>query len=72
MLGKLQEPSHCLFQAFLDLSREQAKDNFDLALDGNYGWKQSGRAIKILIPFIYDLISIFNLHNLTACIFSIS
>ncbi|KYO30944.1 hypothetical protein Y1Q_0016343 [Alligator mississippiensis] len=29
-----------LMQVFLDLSREQEKENFDLALDGNYEWKQ--------------------------------
>ncbi|XP_025052017.1 ATP-binding cassette sub-family A member 10 [Alligator sinensis] len=29
-----------LMQVFLELSREQEKENFDLALDGNYEWKQ--------------------------------
>ncbi|NXC31749.1 ABCAA protein, partial [Campylorhamphus procurvoides] len=28
------------FQVFLELSREQEKDNFDLALDGPFDWKQ--------------------------------
>ncbi|NXY75912.1 ABCAA protein, partial [Glareola pratincola] len=28
------------FQVFLELSREQEKDNFDLTLDGTYEWKQ--------------------------------
>ncbi|NWW64557.1 ABCAA protein, partial [Ifrita kowaldi] len=28
------------FQVFLELSREQEKDNFDLALDGTFDWKQ--------------------------------
>ncbi|NXT07775.1 ABCA9 protein, partial [Prunella fulvescens] len=30
----------CLFQVFLELSREQEKDNFDLTLDGTFDWKQ--------------------------------
>lgn len=30
----------CPFQVFLELSREQEKDNFDLALDGTFDWKQ--------------------------------
>ncbi|NWW85031.1 ABCAA protein, partial [Rhynochetos jubatus] len=30
----------CPFQVFLELSREQEKDNFDLALDGTFEWKQ--------------------------------
>ncbi|NXM25163.1 ABC8B protein, partial [Oxyruncus cristatus] len=30
----------CTFQVFLELSREQEKDNFDLALDGTFEWKQ--------------------------------
>ncbi|NXN97469.1 ABCAA protein, partial [Rhinopomastus cyanomelas] len=30
----------CSFQVFLELSREQEKDNFDLALDGTFEWKQ--------------------------------
>ncbi|NXF08262.1 ABCAA protein, partial [Smithornis capensis] len=30
----------CLFQVFLELSREQEKDNFDLSLDGTFEWKQ--------------------------------
>ncbi|NXM64636.1 ABCA9 protein, partial [Illadopsis cleaveri] len=30
----------CPFQVFLELSREQEKDNFDLALDGAFDWKQ--------------------------------
>ncbi|NXL66390.1 ABCAA protein, partial [Chordeiles acutipennis] len=30
----------CPFQVFLDLSREQEKDNFDLTLDGTFEWKQ--------------------------------
>ncbi|NXP48513.1 ABCA8 protein, partial [Heliornis fulica] len=29
-----------LFQVFLELSREQEKDNFDLSLDGTFEWKQ--------------------------------
>ncbi|NWW17990.1 ABCA9 protein, partial [Falcunculus frontatus] len=28
------------FQVFLELSREQEKDNFDLTLDGTFDWKQ--------------------------------
>ncbi|NXB63699.1 ABCAA protein, partial [Struthidea cinerea] len=32
--------SSCPFQVFLELSREQEKDNFDLALDGTFDWKQ--------------------------------
>ncbi|NWX33626.1 ABCA9 protein, partial [Notiomystis cincta] len=30
----------CPFQVFLELSREQEKDNFDLTLDGTFDWKQ--------------------------------
>ncbi|NXS90686.1 ABCAA protein, partial [Jacana jacana] len=30
----------CPFQVFLELSREQEKDNFDLTLDGAFEWKQ--------------------------------
>ncbi|NXE75131.1 ABCAA protein, partial [Cochlearius cochlearius] len=30
----------CPFQVFLELSREQEKDNFDLTLDGTFEWKQ--------------------------------
>ncbi|NWX64621.1 ABCA9 protein, partial [Promerops cafer] len=30
----------CPFQVFLELSREQEKDNFDLTLDGAFDWKQ--------------------------------
>ncbi|NWQ58710.1 ABC8B protein, partial [Neopipo cinnamomea] len=30
----------CTFQVFLELSREQEKDNFDLTLDGTFEWKQ--------------------------------
>ncbi|NXI40022.1 ABCA9 protein, partial [Galbula dea] len=30
----------CPLQVFLELSREQEKDNFDLALDGTFDWKQ--------------------------------
>ncbi|NXR03840.1 ABCAA protein, partial [Sagittarius serpentarius] len=30
----------CPFQVFLELSREQEKDNFDLTLDGTFKWKQ--------------------------------
>ncbi|NWS94649.1 ABCA9 protein, partial [Mionectes macconnelli] len=30
----------CTFQLFLELSREQEKDNFDLTLDGTFEWKQ--------------------------------
>ncbi|NWR32825.1 ABCAA protein, partial [Tachuris rubrigastra] len=29
----------CTFQVFLELSREQEKDNFDLTLDGTFEWK---------------------------------
>lgn len=29
-----------LAQVFLELSREQEKDNFDLTLDGPFEWKQ--------------------------------
>ncbi|NXQ31151.1 ABCA9 protein, partial [Alaudala cheleensis] len=35
-----QAPSSCPFQVFLELSREQEKDNFDLTLDGTFDWKQ--------------------------------
>uniref|UniRef100_A0A8C3GIF0 ATP binding cassette subfamily A member 10 n=1 Tax=Cairina moschata TaxID=8855 RepID=A0A8C3GIF0_CAIMO len=34
------QTSCCPFQVFLELSREQEKDNFDLALDGAFEWKQ--------------------------------
>ncbi|NXE01436.1 ABCA9 protein, partial [Chaetorhynchus papuensis] len=37
--GMTQMPS-CPFQVFLELSREQEKDNFDLTLDGTFDWKQ--------------------------------
>ncbi|NXY02977.1 ABCAA protein, partial [Pteruthius melanotis] len=30
----------CPIQVFLELSREQEKDNFDLTLDGTFDWKQ--------------------------------
>ncbi|NXK06969.1 ABCAA protein, partial [Herpetotheres cachinnans] len=30
----------CPFQVFLELSREQERDNFDLTLDGTFEWKQ--------------------------------
>ncbi|NWI46540.1 ABCA9 protein, partial [Picathartes gymnocephalus] len=30
----------CPFQVFLELSREQEKENFDLTLDGTFDWKQ--------------------------------
>ncbi|NXP86192.1 ABCA9 protein, partial [Passerina amoena] len=30
----------CSFQVFLELSREQEKENFDLTLDGTFDWKQ--------------------------------
>ncbi|NXE41976.1 ABCAA protein, partial [Ptilorrhoa leucosticta] len=30
----------CPFQVFLELSREQEKDNFDLTVDGAFDWKQ--------------------------------
>ncbi|NXH67312.1 ABCAA protein, partial [Hydrobates tethys] len=30
----------CPFQVFLELSREQEKDNFDLTLDGTFEWKK--------------------------------
>ncbi|NXR59373.1 ABCA9 protein, partial [Rhadina sibilatrix] len=30
----------CPFQVFLELSREQEMDNFDLTLDGTFDWKQ--------------------------------
>ncbi|NXK89914.1 ABC8B protein, partial [Formicarius rufipectus] len=35
-----QAVSSCTFQVFLELSREQEKDNFDLTLDGPFEWKQ--------------------------------
>ncbi|NXB50960.1 ABCA9 protein, partial [Leucopsar rothschildi] len=35
-----QAASPCPFQVFLELSREQEKDNFDLTLDGAFDWKQ--------------------------------
>ncbi|NXI06362.1 ABCA9 protein, partial [Pachycephala philippinensis] len=35
-----QAVSPCPFQVFLELSREQEKDNFDLTLDGTFDWKQ--------------------------------
>ncbi|NXN18950.1 ABCAA protein, partial [Indicator maculatus] len=39
--GKEQySASSCPFQVFLELSREQEKDNFDLTLDGAFDWKQ--------------------------------
>ncbi|NWS77630.1 ABCAA protein, partial [Crotophaga sulcirostris] len=51
--SKLEQASQCLvqvreiirdlccpFQVFLELSREQEKDNFDLTLDGTFEWKQ--------------------------------
>ncbi|NXF79117.1 ABCAA protein, partial [Sclerurus mexicanus] len=35
-----QAVSSRTFQVFLELSREQEKDNFDLTLDGTFEWKQ--------------------------------
>ncbi|NXP67882.1 ABCA9 protein, partial [Chloropsis cyanopogon] len=35
-----QAASSCPFQVFLELSREQEKENFDLTLDGTFDWKQ--------------------------------
>uniref|UniRef100_A0A8B9FUL4 ABC transporter domain-containing protein n=1 Tax=Amazona collaria TaxID=241587 RepID=A0A8B9FUL4_9PSIT len=35
-----EHSTSCSFQVFLELSREQEKDDFDLTLDGAFEWKQ--------------------------------
>ncbi|NXJ80395.1 ABCAA protein, partial [Trogon melanurus] len=39
-VGEIIGTLSCPFQVFLELSREQEKDNFDLAFDGTFEWKQ--------------------------------
>ncbi|KFP90640.1 ATP-binding cassette sub-family A member 10, partial [Apaloderma vittatum] len=43
-VGEIIVTLFCPFQVFLELSREQEKDNFDLAFDGTFEWKH--RTVK--------------------------